>query len=175
MRPRDLRPGRKSGRSGTGVNLGSAAVRRSTWPSRMTSCRSASATTDCPDSSPATSSSHPPIRASLMVPSHARLLDHWSMAGWAGPSHREVPRLGMPGHEGAGAVFGVHLVAVAEVDADLGAMEQVEDGAVAFEVGAGRVAVGVARSLVALGEEGAARQVLGVDAQLPADAGGAPL
>jgi len=49
----------------------------------------------------------------------------------------------MPGHQGTGGVFGIHLVAVAEVHADVGAAQQVKDGAVAFEVGAGGVAVGV--------------------------------
>ena len=37
----------------------------------------------------------------------------------------EVPRLGMPGHQGAGGVFGVHLVGFAEVDADGVALQQV--------------------------------------------------
>ena len=77
----------------------------------------------------------------------------------------------MPGHQGAGGVLGVHLVGFAEAHADVGAAQQVEDGAVALEVGAGGVTVGVARALVALGEEGAALQILGGDAQFPADAG----
>ena len=81
----------------------------------------------------------------------------------------------MPGHQGAGGVFGIHLVAVAEGDANLGAPQQVQDGAVAREVGAGGVAIGIAGALVALGEEGTAGQILRGDTQFAADAGVDPL
>jgi hypothetical protein len=50
----------------------------------------------------------------------------------------------MPGHQDPGGVFGVQLVGFAEVDADLGTTQQVQEGAMAFQVGAGGVAVGVA-------------------------------
>src|SRR5690606_11741597 len=75
------------------------------------------------------------------------------------PLHPEVARLRMVDHQRRDARFGIHHVAFGELDADVRGLERRKQGTLAFEIGTGRVAEGVALAAVPRREAVSHRQL----------------
>src|SRR5262245_42580199 len=85
-------------------------------------------------------------------------------------SHRKILRLAMRHDDRRGRLLGVELVLLAQGDADLLRPQQLQQLPLVAEIGAGRVAEGVAAAAIALVQHGVeVARLLGGEAELAAD------